>query len=84
MFTEDEIAKLHWLKIHLDPRETVLENWVATFVARRNLLKNKISIHEYYKLFKCLSVAEGVELVRFQNNEFMLLIVLIGTFFVYS
>lgn len=60
---ETENVKLEWLANHLDPYETVFQYWKDTFEARRLLLRNRVTVHDYYNRFPCLASARGADLV---------------------
>jgi hypothetical protein len=63
----DEVAieaSLQWIKINTDPWPKVLNHWTTSLAAHQALL-DSTSVHDYLKMFPCVSDNKFLELVGY-------------------
>lgn len=64
--TDDELTKLDFLKVAIEPFSKILEFWEETYTLRKRLYINS-SLEDIFKDFPCLSLNSGIELVSLLN-----------------
>lgn len=67
---ENDLENINFLETFVEPWDTVIEKWRATFIARQKIINSSIPTIDYLNQFPCLHQPEGPELVKqifFQN-----------------